>query len=447
MESDLSLNSIDLFDRDVFYFFSNEDIQFINSNLIKNFVNSSSKDFYTNYFYELIDEELEFTSITLEQMFDDDRFSCLMPLKLFSNSDFDLMLEDKVNLNSGIKGNFCTDFFNINSDILPIVINDSIPVVGSLLNPGIYPSSPSTRMSVLLDYAGKKSSADSVTYEAGVDNNSKFISGSFEEISNQTNLSFVLSKDIFESKNQSFVTLVGEFKYPGVYPINSNTTISELYERAGGTTDNAFPIGAIFTRTSVLEREEAALERAQAEIGSILASAVTSGMLEKSSTDLIGLLKLMNEISVVEPIGRLVAELDPYQIRKNPSLDILLENRDTIYMPKITSTVTIQGNVLNPVTVPYELNSSIRDYINLAGGYQDTADRDKVYVLLPNGKAIPGSSFNLFGYNKDDIYPGSTIIVPQKARPLSGLSLVEALSPILANLSITLASINSISNN
>jgi hypothetical protein len=47
----------------------------------------------------------------------------------------------------------------------------------------------------------------------------------------------------------------------------------------------------------------------------------------------------------------------------------------------------------------------------------------------------------------EDILPGSTIIVPRKARPLQGLALVEVITPILANLSITAASISAISNN
>ena len=40
--------------------------------------------------------------------------------------------------------------------------------------------------------------------------------------------------------------------------------------------------------------------------------------------------------------------------------------------------------------------------------------------------------------------PGSTIIVPRDDRPLDGLSLVETVSPILASLSITAASIAAI---
>jgi hypothetical protein len=50
-------------------------------------------------------------------------------------------------------------------------------------------------------------------------------------------------------------------------------------------------------------------------------------------------------------------------------------------------------------------------------------------------------------FNRSDILPGTTIIVPRKARPLDGLTLVETITPVLANLSVTAASIAAISDN
>jgi hypothetical protein len=64
---------------------------------------------------------------------------------------------------------------------------------------------------------------------------------------------------------------------------------------------------------------------------------------------------------------------------------------------------------------------------------------------LPNGETI--LSRNGFFLRQDSLLPGSTIIVPRKARPLSSLSLVEVLTPILANISVTAAALSSINNN
>ena len=150
---------------------------------------------------------------------------------------------------------------------------------------------------------------------------------------------------------------------------------------------------------------------------------------------------------VTSAVGRLVADLDPRVINKDLSKNLLLHPGDVLYMPKRLNTVTVVGSVLNPVTIPYDPKHSVSKYIEFAGGYKDYADPDKSYVLLPNGMSIHPKRSLLFFNSNNDIYPGSTIIVPRKARPLSGLSFAEAISPVLANLSITMASINSISSN
>ena len=81
------------------------------------------------------------------------------------------------------------------------------------------------------------------------------------------------------------------------------------------------------------------------------------------------------------------------------------------------------------------------------------ADKGKVYAILPNGEAlrrkqgiqIPVLPF--LPFDRTDILPGSTIVVPRKARPLDSLALVETITPVLANLSVTAASIAAISDN
>ena len=113
------------------------------------------------------------------------------------------------------------------------------------------------------------------------------------------------------------------------------------------------------------------------------------------------------------------------------------------------NTVTIVGQVLNPVTVPYSESLRAYDYVDFAGGFQRNADSKRMYILMPNGKSAPVSMSILQRgpFSKNDILPGSTIIIPRKARPMDGLSLVQTVSPILANLSVTAASIAAISDN
>jgi len=142
-------------------------------------------------------------------------------------------------------------------------------------------------------------------------------------------------------------------------------------------------------------------------------------------------------------VGRLVTEFDLAKLRNTPSKNILLEPGDKIYMPRLQNTVSVNGQVLNPITVPYDYKLKLNDYINISGGMKDAADDSKIYVIQPNGIAIQKRAYFL----RTEVMPGATIMVPRKSRPLSGLALVENLSPTIASLSVSLASIASINRN
>tara|TARA_B110000008_G_C16408327_1_gene338738 strand:- start:14 stop:490 length:477 start_codon:yes stop_codon:yes gene_type:complete len=157
-------------------------------------------------------------------------------------------------------------------------------------------------------------------------------------------------------------------------------------------------------------------------------------------------------MSNTDGMGRLVTELNPARINSSPELDVPVEDGDTIYMPSINNTVTIVGQVLNPVTVPHEVGASFQDYLKLAGGLKKEADKGKIYAILPNGismrqkRGIKLPVLPFMPFERSDILPGSTIIIPRKARPLDSIALVETVTPILANLSVTAASIAAISD-
>ena len=61
----------------------------------------------------------------------------------------------------------------------------------------------------------------------------------------------ILSVYSASSVENIIVELRGEFRFPGFYNVSSSETLSGLIERAGGLTELAYPLGAIFTRESV----------------------------------------------------------------------------------------------------------------------------------------------------------------------------------------------------
>jgi protein involved in polysaccharide export with SLBB domain len=349
----------------------------------------------------------------------------------------------------------CTELLLANTELLPILLINSVPVSGNVRFPGLYPTSRELNGLDLFNIAGgfllsKLNVAP--TFDIGIRGRG-FGTFQFNDLVDLTNITMLTLRINRGSLPEGYIKLVGEFKNPGIYPISKGSTLSEIYNRAGGLTAQAYPLGGILTRESIQLLEEQGLERSKAELSEILASAAASGFLKQNSTDLVGLIALMTTISNARPAGRLVTELNPAKFKDSPTLDVVLEDGDAIYIPEIQNTITIVGQVLNPVTVPHKVGASFNDYIEYAGGLKKDADKSKIYAVLPNGiskRRQKGFSFPIVfpgtQFQKSDILPGSTIIIPRKARPLDSLTLVETVTPILANLSVTAASIAAISD-
>jgi polysaccharide export outer membrane protein len=412
--------------KDKLYIFSKDDINYLNSNAILRFFLKADDDI------DITDENYERDKI------------CLSGLKSFSDNSFFQSIGIRIKELRPQKEIVCPDTIYNNPDLLPILLVNSAVVIGSIKNPGLFPLHEKINSNYLLEIAGNPISDDlnDFIFEIG-STKSGINQYNSSELENINSVLFLNVKKKSSSSEIGFITLVGEFNYPGTYPIYGTTSLSEVYERAKGVNGKAFPLGAIFTRSSIKKNEEAALRRAQAELAEILSSAIASGVLQQNSSDVIELINLMKRIDQSKPTGRLVAELHPDLI--NPKNDIIVLDGDTIYMPARSNTITIMGDVLNPVTVPYSSNLNIDDYITLAGGYKSSADTSKTYAILPNGESLSFGQRSLF-VRRDSLLPGSTIIVPKQARPLSGLSLIEVITPILANLSLTAASIAAINN-
>lgn len=454
------LSKIGLFSGDQIFVFSKSDIAFIQSKTLANYISSMAADdneqtFDGLDFYdpsELASEALEenpFLNNTGDGIdISEDKYQCLASLESLNKKPLLAFLESKFETFEPVNDLGCSSLLKKNSELLPILIVNSIPVVGNVRFPGIYPIGKGVNGRNIFNLAGGflyETSVSEISFEVGTKYDG-FKNYSFNELLNLSQVTFFNPRLEFSNIYEGHITLVGEFNNPGIYSIDGSTTLMDVYDRAGGLTQNAYPLGGIFTRDSVKDQETKAIERAKQELTEILSTAVTSGYLKDNSTDLVGLVGLMTNISNVESIGRLVTELNPSVISRHPNQDTLLESGDIIYMPSIKNVVTVVGQVLNPVTIPFETGAGFSKYIDMSGGLKNDADDSRIYAILPNGTSIKFEK-SFFGLGAKDLLPGSTIIVPRQARPLDSLALVETLSPILANLSVTAASIAAISNN
>jgi len=464
-----ALDEINLYSGDRVFIFSHDDIEFMQSKEVATYLNnntdkrlgSSSQSVDGNLLLEssLVAQGIPEASDSNVNSFSNNILSndgnCLLALDVLAEKPISNLIEAKSKLFTANKSRACTKIFHENNDLLPILLLNSIPVVGNVRFPGLYPSAPKLDAEALFNIAGGFLVSKLNTlpvFEIGI-RSKGFGSYSYESLKSLTNITMINLQLNQASMQAGYVRLAGEFENPGIFEITRDTRLSELFNRAGGLTSQAYPLGGILTRESIQENELSALQRSKAELSEILSSAVASGYLQQNSTDLIGLISLMTSLDDAKAVGRLVTELNPAKIETNPSLDIAVYDGDVIYMPKLLNTVTVVGQVLNPVTVPHKTGANFDYYLKLAGGTKKEADRSKIYVLQPsgvslrrkNGFKIPVLPFMPF--ERDDILPGGTLVVPRQARPLDSLALVETVTPILANLSVTAASIAAISKN
>jgi protein involved in polysaccharide export with SLBB domain len=188
---------------------------------------------------------------------------------------------------------------------------------------------------------------------------------------------------------QRTAVVAGEVRYPGRYSLKTKTEkITDLITRAGGLTTDAYANGVVFYRTR-------------------------------------------------NKVGRIGIEL-PDVLRNPKSLDNLpLQDGDSLFIPRYSAVVAVQGAVNSPVSVTYAPGKSIEYYIRAAGGPSLKADLDRAYVTQPNGKVETRQAHFLLPDGVPTPKPGSTVFVPEhdaSYRPADLLANVGAIAQIGATL-------------
>jgi len=126
--------------------------------------------------------------------------------------------------------------------------------------------------------------------------------------------------------------------------------------------------------------------------------------------------------------------------------DVLLDHNDRIVVPQLPNVVYMFGDFKNPANIAYKPELTVKDYLEFAGGLKKSAYNELV-VIDPDGISHI-YKIGLLQFNSNiDVYPGSIIYAPRDIGKLSGITYAAAVSPILSSLALSLASLNSISNN
>ena len=330
------------------------------------------------------------------------------------------------------------------------LINNVVRIDGSVQRPGNYEISSESDVSEILRFSGLLMKGDlKVQF-------SRFNSSSNQrevtlyddfQIFNSVSLKDGDSINILRSskQDQANVLLSGEVLYPGYYDTSSGQTISEIIEQAGGLTNQGYSEGAIFTRESVRKQQKESYIKSAESLERSLVDAVSSGN-QIDGEAYMAINKFIDKLKEQEPIGRQVVTIDDYSLQSDPKLDFTLQDGDTIFIPKKSSSISVVGEVLNSSTLLYREELSIQDYIDLSGGTTEGADLSRIFIILPNGQSLIYKR-KLFQNNLvNQLLPGSTIVVSRDPDPYNWLKLTSILTPILSDLAISAASISAISN-
>lgn len=237
------------------------------------------------------------------------------------------------------------------------------------------------------------------------------------------------------------VTISGLVKSPGKYDVPVGTTLEDLYYIVNGFLDYADLDSIIFTRESIKKSEEKALEDSKQILIDNIFNSAGSSAITGNTSGINQLLPLINLASEIEPVGRLTGDLKPGSAL---SKNLVIEEGDEITIIPSRSTVTIAGQVLQPITVSFEGGLSLADYISLSGGFTKYADKNKLYLIKKNGTSVPIS--NRLFMMETQIMPGDTIVVPRNIERLQPIPLVSVATSIISDIAFAAASLNSIRN-
>ena len=219
---------------------------------------------------------------------------------------------------------------------------------------------------------------------------------------------------------QNHVRVEGEILFPGTYALaQKNSRLSDLVKQAGGASEWAYVKGSRLSRRMTPEEK--------------LRMQSTLDMLDNTRDSLDA-----SKLNIAETY---VVGIDLEAALANPGgdADIPLRDGDVLLIPEHLNIVKISGNVLYPNVVSYNSNMTIKDYIQMAGGYGFDAKRSRAYVVYLNGTVKKAKKLN-----KTVVQPGCEIIVPQRKKKEDSLQKILSVATTSSSIATMLATMYNI---
>jgi protein involved in polysaccharide export with SLBB domain len=256
------------------------------------------------------------------------------------------------------------------------------------------------------------------------------------------------------AQQTKFVRLEGEFVHAGLYSVGPGETLRSLVERAGGLTPNAYLYGSEFTRESTRAVQQSRLDeyvqsldmRIQRSNLALAASPVSSAQdLASGAQAQASGRELITRLRQIRATGRVVLEFKPNTTGAGGLPDIALEDGDTFIVPHLPASINVVGAVNDQNSFLYARGRRIGTYLQMAGGLTKDAERSRSFIIRADGEVVSyEAAKGLWGnqFNQLPVYPGDTIVFPEKTFKPSALRGFLDWSQVFSQLAIGAATIS-----
>lgn len=349
---------------------------------------------------------------------------------------YDLLIEGNYNIKERLRA----------GDVVFVEPRKSIVTIdGAVKRPAKYEVKDNQNLDTVIKYAnGFKQTVDleNIYLQRILDGNQKSIpilnSSQFESIKPiDGDLIYVREYPYRQAK------IEGAVIKPGTYTMAQGESLDDLIKKAGGFTENAYPLGAIFENVDAKAINKMAHDVLYQEfLGNIIAFSQQN---MKGDNDLSPIINLAQQMKSIEPNGRIVVDMLNEDARKS----LAIREGDTLIVPEKNNNIYVYGEVSSEGSVMFVPNEEVSFFINKSGGFKKYADKESIYILHPNGETdryfTKRNIFENQPKSEIKIYPGSVIFVPRKIDNSANRALAaQAYVSIIGNLGLALASLSSI---
>ena len=330
----------------------------------------------------------------------------------------------------------------------------TVYVKGEVAKPGRYPLTGNMHVEDLIAAAGglkrtaDKNSADLTSYSAAKAASGDDTDSAPQTQSRRVELSAALTGDNAENvslregdvltvrRNPGWndvaasATVQGEVVHPGSFGIRPGEKLSSLLARAGGFGPQAYPYGAVLTRTEVRDLEmksyDELVQRVKLEQVHLRSLPEDNGDQRNAKLTAIAQTETaMNALEENQPVGRVVIHIQPDAKNwRNSVADIPLRDGDVLTIPKKSDYVTVTGQVFNPTAISFRPGHSANWYLSQAGGMTQLANKKAAFVIRADGSVLSAKNNSNGFWNgnplEETLKPGDSIVVPERAPNVGG---------------------------